>query len=150
MGDEPERDVVTRRASRARAREAEQYPRHKRMFHRAARPDSCIPHAAASVWSTFPCARRSHSGAAMSCLAVLFALMVPRVTIACLWFFTTWFLGIFDTLLWPILGVLFAPFTLLWYSAVHNWWGGHWGLWQIVGLVVAILFDLSPSRAKRK
>lgn len=85
----------------------------------------------------------------MPCFLVLAALLVPRVTIAGLWFLTSWFSGVFGSLLWPILGFLFAPFTLLWYSVVANWHGGVWGPWQIAGLVMAILFDLSPSRSKR-
>ena len=86
----------------------------------------------------------------MPCLAALLALIAPRVTIVALWLLTTWFRGVFETQLWPILGFLFAPFTLLWYSAVANWWGGVWGGWQIAGLVVAVLLDLSPSRGRRK
>ena len=86
----------------------------------------------------------------MPCFAVLAALFVPRVTIAVLWFFTGWFRGLFVGILWPLLGFFFAPITLLWYSAVHQWFGGEWGPWQVVGLVVAILFDLSPGAGKRK
>ncbi len=86
----------------------------------------------------------------MPCLAVLAALFIPRVTIAVLWFLTTWFRGVFDGILWPLLGFFFAPITLLWYSAVHNWFGGEWGPWQVVGLVVAILLDLSPGAGKKK
>ena len=86
----------------------------------------------------------------MPCLVALVALLVPRVTIAALWLLSSWFDRVFDGLLWPILGFLFAPFTLLWYSAVVNWYGGVWGTWQIVGLVVAVLLDLSPSRSKRR
>ena len=86
----------------------------------------------------------------MPCLLALLALALPRVTIAGLWFFSTWFRGVFDTWLWPLVGFLFAPFTLLWYSVVHNWYGGVWGTWQIVGLVVAILLDLSPSSGRRR
>ena len=86
----------------------------------------------------------------MPCLLVILALALPRLTIALLWFLSTWFQGVFQGLLWPILGFLFAPVTLLWYSAVHNWYGGVWGTWQIVGLVVAILIDLSPGSGKRR
>lgn len=87
----------------------------------------------------------------MPCLAVLFALAVPRLLILCLWFLTRWFNGMFhNNLLWPILGFFFLPTTLLWYSAVQNWWGGHWTLWPIVGLVVAVLIDLSPSTHRRR
>ena len=86
----------------------------------------------------------------MPCLAVLFALAVPRLLILCLWFFTRWFHGMFHNLLWPILGFLFLPTTLLWYSAVQNWFGGQWTLWPIVGLVIAILIDLSPTSHRRR
>ncbi len=86
----------------------------------------------------------------MPCLVALVALLAPRVTIVALWFLTGWFRGVFDGLLWPLLGFFFAPFTLLWYSAVANWWGGTWGAWQIAGLVVAVLLDLSPAKSKRR
>lgn len=86
----------------------------------------------------------------MPCLAVLIALLAPRVTIVLLWLFTRWFEGIFDTLLWPVLGLLFLPTTLLWYTAVQNWWGGEWGGLQIVGLIIAVLFDGSPASGRRR
>lgn len=86
----------------------------------------------------------------MPCFAVLFALAVPRLLILGLWFFTNWFRGMFHNLLWPILGFFFLPTTLLWYSAVQNWFGGQWTLWPIVGLVIAILIDLSPSSHRRR
>jgi len=86
----------------------------------------------------------------MPCLVVVLALAVPRLTTALLWLLTSWFHGVFDGWLWPLLGFLFAPFTLLWYSAVHNWYGGQWGPWQIAGLVLALLLDFSPAGGKRK
>ena len=46
--------------------------------------------------------------------------IAPRILILALWFFSTWFGGVFDSLLWPILGFIFAPTTLLWYSAVQH------------------------------
>ena len=86
----------------------------------------------------------------MPCLLGLIALIAPRLTIAILWLLTGWFRGMFDNLLWPILGFLFLPTTLLWYSAVQHWFGGEWTLWPIVGLVVALLIDLSPAGSKRR
>lgn len=86
----------------------------------------------------------------MPCLFVILALAVPRLLAVLLWFFTTWFSGVFTTLLWPVLGVLFMPTTLLWYSAVVNWWGGEWSLWPVVGMVIAVLMDLSPSQGRRR
>ena len=86
----------------------------------------------------------------MPCLAVLIALMAPRFLILILWLFTAWFKGVFGTALWPVLGFIFLPVTLLWYTAVQNWWDGHWGLLQIIGLVIALMIDVSPSKAKRR
>lgn len=85
----------------------------------------------------------------MPCFVVLLALALPRLTIALLWFFTTWFRGVFDSWLLPLIGVLFAPVTLLWYSAVQNWWGGEWGTWQVVGLVIALILDLGQGASRR-
>jgi hypothetical protein len=84
------------------------------------------------------------------CIVALLALFAPRLLIALLWFFTTWFRGMFDNLLWPILGVVFLPTTLLWYSAVQRWFGGEWTLWPIVGLVIALMFDISPASGRRR
>ena len=85
----------------------------------------------------------------MPCLLLLIALAAPRLVILLLWFFTGWFTGLFATLLWPILGFIFLPTTLLWYTAVQHWFGGQWTLWPIVGLVIALLIDLSPASGKR-
>ncbi len=86
----------------------------------------------------------------MPCLLAFLALIVPRFVIAVLWFLTSWFEGVFTSLLWPVMGFVFLPTTLLWYSAVHNWFGGEWGTWQIVVLVLAILTDMSPAKGRRK
>lgn len=86
----------------------------------------------------------------MPCLFAVFALATPRLLILFLYFFTNWFNGIFASLLFPILGFIFLPTTLLWYSAVHHWFGAQWSLWPIVGLVVALLIDISPAGGRRR
>ena len=86
----------------------------------------------------------------MPCLLAIIALITPRFLIVGLWLFTDWFMGIFDTMLWPVLGFFFAPTTLLWYTAVEHWFGGHWGTLQIVGLVFTVIIDLSPASGKKK
>lgn len=86
----------------------------------------------------------------MPCLLALLALATPRLVLAMLWFFTAWFRGMFDNLLWPILGFFFLPTTLLWYSAVQRWFGGEWSLWPVVGIVVALLIDMSPASGRRR
>lgn len=85
----------------------------------------------------------------MPCFAVLLALAAPRLLIILLWFLTSWFQGMFASILWPILGFLFLPATLLWYSAVQHWFGGEWTLWPIVGVIITLLIDLSPASGKR-
>jgi hypothetical protein len=85
----------------------------------------------------------------MPCLFAALALAVPRVVILLLWFLTSWFQGLFTTMLWPILGFIFLPTTLLWYTAVQHWFGGHWGLWPVIGIVIALMIDLSPARGRR-
>ena len=86
----------------------------------------------------------------MPCLVVLLAIAAPRVAIVVLYFFTTWFKGIFDSALWPVLGFFFLPATMLWYTAVHHWWTGQWTLWPIVGIVIALMIDLSPAKGRRR
>lgn len=85
----------------------------------------------------------------MPILIVLIALFVPRLVVAALWFFSNWFAGVFDSLAWPIVGFLFAPLTLLWYSVVINVWD-HWGVLQIAVLILTLLIDLSPAKRRKK
>ena len=86
----------------------------------------------------------------MGCLFALLALITPRVVIVLLWLFTHWFRGMFSSALWLILGFIFLPTTLLWYTAVQHWFGGQWTLWPVVGLVIALAIDVSPARRRRK
>jgi len=50
-----------------------------------------------------------------------------------LYFFTNWFQGLFSNVLFPILGFIFLPTTLLWYSAVQNWFQGEWESFPFAG-----------------
>lgn len=86
----------------------------------------------------------------MPCLLALLALFIPRVVIILLWLFSTWLQTAFDTLLWPILGFIFAPTVLLWYSVVVNIYDGVWSAVPIIGMVVAVLIDLSPGWRRRE
>jgi hypothetical protein len=78
----------------------------------------------------------------MPCLVAVIALLFPRVLIVVLWFFTHWFSGVFDSLLWPVLGFIFLPVTMLWYSVVINQFSGQWTILNIVLMVVAIAIDM--------
>jgi hypothetical protein len=81
---------------------------------------------------------------------VVLAFATPRLVVALLWLFTQWFHGIFSTALLPVLGFFFLPTTLLWYTAVQHWFDGQWTLVPIAGMVLAIMIDLAPTRARRR
>lgn len=87
------------------------------------------------------------------CLVFLIALAFPRAAIILLALFSTWFRGVFDTLLIPILGFIFLPYTTLAYSLVVKVWDGNWGFWPVVFTCLAILLDLgvvgAGSRRRR-
>lgn len=82
-------------------------------------------------------------------LLFILAFLVPRITIFILWFFTSWFHGIFNTFLWPLLGFIFLPATLLWYTIVYHYFDNSWSLIPIVGLVIAIIVDISPGSGRK-
>lgn len=86
----------------------------------------------------------------MPCLFALFALAAPRLVILVLYFFTTWFNGLFQSLLFLILGFIFLPTTLLWYTVVVHWFGGQWTLWPVIGLIFALAIDVSPASHRRR
>lgn len=86
----------------------------------------------------------------MPLLLGLVALFTPRLVIFLLWLASSWFTGVFETRLWPLLGFLFMPLTLLWYSVVMNWFAGQWGWAQLIVLVIAIVADLGSSRGVAK
>lgn len=69
----------------------------------------------------------------------------PRLTIVILGLFTKWFNAV-GSLIWIILGFIFLPYTLLWYSVVTNWYHGVWGPMQTAILIVAIIFDVTPAK----
>jgi hypothetical protein len=79
----------------------------------------------------------------MPCLLVIIALMLPRVTMFFIWLLTDWFNQAYDTVLWPLLGFFFMPYTTLAYMGAmlnnnHQVSPG----WLVV-IIVAIVVDLS-------
>ena len=78
----------------------------------------------------------------MPCALALIALLFPRILIAVLWIFTNWFNGVSSSLLWPVLGFVFLPVTMLWYSVVINQFGGAWNITNIIVMVLAVAIDM--------
>jgi hypothetical protein len=71
----------------------------------------------------------------MGCLFLLIMMLSPRLGIVFLWAFTNYVSRSFDTWVWPLLGLLFLPWTTLLYILVAAPAGGitFWG-WLFVGL----------------
>jgi hypothetical protein len=86
----------------------------------------------------------------MVAILLIISLILPRVLIFCLWLFSGWFNGVFQTWYVPLLGFFCMPHTMLWYSAVQNWYNGKWEFLQIFILVLAVLMDLGIGIFKRK
>jgi hypothetical protein len=86
----------------------------------------------------------------MPCLLTLIALITPRILIVFLWLFTSWFIGIFPSAVWVLLGFIFLPTTLLWYSAVQHWFGGQWTFLPLLGVAIALAIDVSPASGRRR
>lgn len=78
----------------------------------------------------------------MGCLLIIFAVILPRITMVVLFLLTNWF-SVFQTIIWPVLGFIFMPYTTLAYMVamiynnhqINNGW--------LVVLIVAIIVDLS-------
>jgi hypothetical protein len=77
----------------------------------------------------------------MPCLVALIALFLPRVVIACLALFTNYMSTAYQTLLWPLLGFFFMPYTTLAYAWAKNSHGSVDGGYLVV-VIVAVLIDL--------
>lgn len=86
----------------------------------------------------------------MGIIFLFLGIITPRFTIALLWLMSNWFEGVFDTRLIPIIGFFVFPITLLWYSAVMNWFNGQWDILNLGVLALALILDLSSSGSQRR
>ncbi len=86
----------------------------------------------------------------MPALILLIALFIPRIIIFVLWLLTDWFQGVFDSLLWPVIGFFLLPLTTLWFSVVMKYFGGQWSIVPVIGAVISVLIDLSPTYRRRR
>ncbi len=76
----------------------------------------------------------------MGCCLGVIAVIFPRVAL-----FVMWLSGYagraFDTVLWPILGFLFMPYTTCAYVFATNSLGGLQG-WGLAALIVGVFLDI--------
>ncbi len=79
----------------------------------------------------------------MPCFFVIIAAFFPRLMLIIIGLFTNWFGAVFNTLLWPILGFIFMPYTTLAYMAAmleHH--SSVSGLWLVL-VIFAAFVDLT-------
>lgn len=76
----------------------------------------------------------------MCCFFAALVFFGPRLAVIVWWLFRPlFFSATFSTIIWPLLGLIFAPWTLLMYLIVAP--GGIFGLqWLVVGL--GVLLDI--------
>ena len=78
-----------------------------------------------------------------SCLFALGATFFPRLVSLFTWLFTPLVSRAFhNTLLWPLLGIIFLPFTTLMYVLVYNPLTGLTG-WTLLWVILGFLLDIS-------
>ena len=77
----------------------------------------------------------------MGCLLPIVAFFMPRLALVLIFLFTHWFGRAFHTLLWPLVGFLFLPYTTLAWMAMKLNDQPLGPIWMGI-LVVAALFDL--------
>ena len=78
----------------------------------------------------------------MPCIFALLAVAFPRIAIVLLWFFTSFFTGVYRELLIPILGFVFLPLTLIVYTYLRNIHAATYSTQSLVFLFIAVIFDL--------
>lgn len=77
----------------------------------------------------------------MPCLIALIAFFFPRLVILILAIFTTYLSQAYQTVIWPVLGFFFLPYTTLAYAWAINSAGSVQGI-HLVVVVIAVLLDL--------
>lgn len=83
-------------------------------------------------------------------LLLILGLFFPRLIIVVLWLFTGWFSGALNNTLYILIGLIFLPFSTLWYSVVLNYFGGAWDPIAIGGMVLAVAVDLGIVGGSRR
>lgn len=85
----------------------------------------------------------------MPCLLAVLVLLFPRIAIALLYLFTSFFQGVFQTVLIPFLGFLLMPLTLLAYTWLTKT-GQPVNALYLVIMIVAVVVDLGLVEGGRR
>ena len=77
----------------------------------------------------------------MPCFLAILIVAFPRIAIALLYLFTSFFTGVYNSVLLPLIGFLFLPFTLIAYTFLANMRQPHDTTFLVV-LFIAVIVDL--------
>ena len=77
----------------------------------------------------------------MCCVLALLAFLGPRLVLVLLFFFTNYLNRAFDTVLLPVLGFLFLPWTTIAWAIAQNELGGASGIGLLV-ILLGVLADV--------
>lgn len=75
------------------------------------------------------------------CLIAFFIAFAPRVMLILAWIFSDRWDRVWDSVLWPVLGIIFAPYTTIMYMLVWSPTGiqGWDWMWIILGVVLDVM-----------
>jgi quinol-cytochrome oxidoreductase complex cytochrome b subunit len=76
----------------------------------------------------------------MGCLYIILALISPRILLVVLWIFTEYVNQAFSHWIWPVLGLIFAPYLTL---ALTWAYLTEFGPLQIAAIVIGVCMDLA-------
>ncbi len=85
----------------------------------------------------------------MPCLLASIAFFFPRLAIVLLVIFGDYIGRAYDSMLWPLLGFFFMPYTTIAYAYAKNANESVEGLYLVL-VVVAVLFDLGATGSGSK
>jgi len=80
----------------------------------------------------------------VGCLLAIVSIFLPRFVMLCIFVFTDYFSKTYETIVFPVLGFLFMPYTTLAYMGAILSTGKVENGWVVV-LIIAVLLDLSVS-----
>jgi hypothetical protein len=84
----------------------------------------------------------------MPCLLVVLAFFFPRIAIVLLWLFTSFFAGVYQGVIIPVLGFLFLPLTLIAYTYFQKTHAAM-STTEIVVLFITVILDLGLAGSSR-
>jgi len=85
----------------------------------------------------------------MPCLLAVLVVAFPRVAIALLYFLTTFFNGVYQNVLIPLLGFIFLPVTLLAYTWLTKS-GNPVDTFFMIVMIIAVIIDLGSLEGGRR